>query len=93
MLIQLSHLFLPFIPLRPTLPPHPPAFSHLSSYPWVIYILWLLQFPYYSQPLPVYFVPTIYTSSSLYVFPHSPPSLPLLIILHVISISVYLFLF
>ena len=37
MLLLLSHFFLPFIPLCPP-PPLPPAFPHLISYPWVVYI-------------------------------------------------------
>ena len=37
MLLQLSHFFLPFIPLC-LAPTFPPAFPHLSSCPWVIHI-------------------------------------------------------
>ena len=43
--------------------------------------------------LPVYFLPTIYATYSLCLSPLSPPPAPLLVILHVISISVVLFLF
>ena len=43
--------------------------------------------------LEVYFLPTIYATQSLYLSPLSPPPTPLLITLHVISISVVLFLF
>ena len=37
MLLQLSHFFLPSIPLHPV-PPLLPAFCHLSSCPWVVHI-------------------------------------------------------
>ena len=37
MLLQLSHFFLPFIPLHPA-PHFPPAFPHFSSWPWVVHI-------------------------------------------------------
>ena len=38
MLLQASHFFLPIIPLHPVPHPFPPAFPHLSSYPWVIHV-------------------------------------------------------
>ena len=40
-----------------------------------------------------YFPPIIYAIYSLYLSPLSPPPIPILINLHVISISVVLFLF
>ena len=46
-----------------------------------------------SNILSVYFLPTIYATFSLYISSLSPPPTPLLITLHVISISVVLFLF
>ena len=73
--------------------------SHLHSLALVhvhgsyLKVLWLLHFLYYPYPPPVYCVPTIYATYSLYLFPLSPPPTPLLITLHVISISVILFLF
>ena len=86
MLLQLSQ-FPPFTPLRPAHPlPH--TFPPFSSCPWsYILVLWVLHFLYNSYPPPVYFLPTTYASYSLYLFPHSPPSLSPLITLHMISIS------
>ena len=46
-----------------------------------------------SYPPPVCFLPTIYATYSLYLSPLSPRPTPLLTTLHVISISVVLFLF
>ena len=92
MLLQLSH-FPPFTPLHPahTLPP---TFPRYSSCPWVILISSLAStFPTLFLPSPVYFLPTIYATYSLYLSPLSPPPTPLLITLHVSSISVVLFLF
>ena len=86
-----------FLPLHstPSCPhPFPPTFPPYSSCPWVIIeVLWLLHFLYYSYPPPVYFLPTIYATYSLYLSPLYPTPTPLLITLHVISISVVLFLF
>ena len=92
MLLQLSHLP-PFTPLHPA---HclPPTFPPYSSCPWIIHISSLAStFPILFLPPPVYFLPTIYATYSLYLFPLSPPPTPLLTTLHVISISVILFLF
>ena len=92
MLLHLSH-FPSFTPLHPahSLPPTFPPIVHVhGSY---ISILWLLHFLHYSYPPPAYFLPTSYVTSSLYLSPLSPPPTPLLITLHVISISVVLFLF
>ena len=50
-------------------------------------------FPVLFLTSPVYFGPNNYASYSLYLFPHCPPASSLLITLHVISISVILFLF
>ena len=85
----------PFPPLHSILPtpflPHSPTIVHVhGSY---LQVLWLLHFLHYSSPLPVYFPPIIYAIYSLYLSPLSPPPNPLLITLHVISISVVLFLF
>ena len=77
-------------------PPHPvhhlpPTFLPFSSCPWVIHISSLAStFPILFLPSPVYFLPTIYATYSLYLSPLSPPPTPLLITLHVISISVIL---
>ena len=93
MLLHLSHFFLPFIPIRPA-PPLPPAFpTPLGHIHGSYKILWLLHLLYYSSPLPVFLVPTIYASYSLYLFPHSSRFPSSLITLHLISISVILFLF
>ena len=76
MLLQLSHFppFIPFCPATPLPPAFLPTLVHVhGSY---IQVLWLLHFLYYSQPPPVYFVPTIYTTYSLYLFPFSPPPPP-----------------
>ena len=55
MLLQLSHFFLPFIPL------HPIPFPHLSSCPWMIYISSL------ASPFPILFL----TSPCLFCTYHS----------------------
>ena len=92
MLLQLSHS--PALtPLHPA-HPLPPTFPSCSSYPWVILISSLAStFPILCLPSPVYFLPTIYANYSLYLSPLSPLPIALLITLHVISISVVLFLF
>ena len=88
MLLQLPHFFLSLHPA----PPIPPSFPHLGSCPWVIHISYLAStFPILFLTSSIYFVPTNY--ASYYLFPHSPHSSSPLIILHVISISVILFLF
>ena len=72
---------------------HQQSLSLFSSCPWVIHISSLASlFPilFFTSP---YFVFTIYASYFLYLFPHYPTSPSLLITLHVISISVILFLF
>ena len=84
--------FLPFIPLH-LVPPFLPSFPHLSSCPWFIHISSLASlFPILFLNSP-YFVPTIYASYSLSLFPHPLPSLSPLITLIVISIAVNPFLF
>ena len=93
MLLKLSQFFSPLFPstLYPISHHHSPNLVHVhGSY---IQVIWLLYFPYQSLPSPVYFVPTIYASYSLYPVPHSPISPSLLITLHVISICVNLFPF
>ena len=87
MLLQLPHIFLPFIPLCPA-PLLPLAFPHLSSCPWVIHISSLAS-PF---PNPIYFGPPVYASIPC-TFPPTPLSPSLLMILHMISISVIPFLF
>ena len=54
--------------------PHSPSLVYVhGSY----IFLWLLHFPYYSYPPPVYFIPIIYASYSLYLLPlFSPLHLP-----------------
>ena len=78
MLLQLSHFprftqLHPAHPLPPTLPPY-------SSCPWVILISSLAStFPTLFYPPPVYFLPTIYVTYSLYLPPppsHSPVDNP-----------------
>ena len=94
--IDYAIIVVPFSPhySSPPCTPLLPSFPPFSSRPWVIHIHSLAStFPNYSYPLPVYFLPAIYATYSLYLFPLSPPPTPLLIILHVISISVILFLF
>ena len=69
MLLQLSHFFSPLYSPPPCMP-LPPSFPHLSSCPWVIYISSLASpFPILFLTSPVYFVPTIYASYSLDLFP------------------------
>ena len=90
LLLQLSPPSLCSILPTPSLPHSPPIVHVHGSY---LQVLWLLHFLYYSYPPPVYFLPTIYATYSLYLSSHSPPPTPLLITLHVISISMVLFLF
>ena len=92
MLLQLSHVP-PSLPSALYTPSHPhsPLFS---SCPWVIHIKFFdFYISYTILTLPLYFLSSIYATYSLYLFPLSPPSTPLLITLHLISISVVLFLF
>ena len=88
MLLQLSHFPPPLTSLPPAhpLPPTLPPIAHVhGSYPQVPGF-------YISYPPPVYFPPIIYATYSLHLSPHSPPPAPLLTTLHVISISMVLFL-
>ena len=85
--------FLLFIPLH-LVTPLPPSFPHLSSCPWVIHI------SSWASPFHTLFltIPCLLTTYHIgFLFPVLPPpfssSLSLLITLHVISISVNLFLF
>ena len=89
MLLQLSHS--PhFTPLHPA-HPLPPTFPPYSSGPWVILISSLAStFPTLFLPSPCLFT----TYHLCYLFSVlSPPPTPLLTTLHVISISMVLFLF
>ena len=74
MLLQLSHFFLPFIPLH-LVPCLPPSFPHLSSCPWVIHISSL------ASPFPILFLtsPCLFCTYHLcYLFPVLfPPLFPL----------------
>ena len=91
MLLQLSHCLPPsFIPLCPA-HPLPPVFPSLPC-AWVVHISSLASpFPIRYLAYPVYFLPTIYATYYLYLFPFFPPCH--LMTLHVVSISVILFLF
>ena len=92
MLLHLSH-FRPFTQLHPA---HslPPTFPPYSSCSWVILISSLAStFPTLFLPSPCLF--STYHLCYLFsvLFPPSPPPTPLLTTLHVISISMVLFLF
>ena len=64
-------LVLLIIPLHPA-HPIPPTFPSFSSCPWVIHISSLVStFPTLFLPSP-YFLPIIYATYSLYLFPLSP---------------------
>ena len=92
MLLQLSH-FRPFTQLH-LAQPLPPTFPPYSSCPWVILITSLAStFPTLFLPSPCLF--STYHLCYLFSvpFPPSPPPTPLLTTLHVISISIVLFLF
>ena len=84
----------PFPPLH-SIASCPPPPSHLPSLEFMSmgHAYKFFGFLHYSYPPPVYFPPIIYAIYSLYLSPLSPPPNPLLITLHVISISVVLFLF
>ena len=70
MLLQLSHFFLPFIPLHPV-PSLPPSFPYLSSCPQVIHISSL------TSPFPILFLtsPCLFCTYHL-CFLFSVPFLP-----------------
>ena len=89
MLLQLQHLP-PSLHPAYRLPIFTPIVHVHGSY---LQVVRLPHFLHYSYPPPVYFPPIIYATYSLYLSPHSLPLTPLLITLHVISISVVLFLF
>ena len=72
MLLQFSQYF-PFIPPPPSML-RPSSIPPLSSCPWVVHTSSLSSlFPIPFLSLPVYFMPTNYTSSSLYLFPLISP--------------------
>ena len=90
MLLQLSHSPPPLHPAHPL----PPKFPPYSSCPWVILISSLAStFPTPFLPSPCLF--STYHLCYLFSVPFSPspPPTPLLTTLHVISISMVLFLF
>ena len=91
MLLQLSH-FHPFTQLHPA-HPVPPTFPTYSSCPWVILMSSLAStFPTLFLPSPCLF--STYHLCYLFSLPSPPPPpTPLLTTLHVISISMVLFLF
>ena len=92
MLLQLSH-FRPFTQLHPA-HPLPPTFPPYSSCAWVILISSLaFTFPILFLPSPCLFSPYHLCYLFYVPFPLPLPPNPLLITLHVISISVVLFLF
>ena len=96
MFIDYAITVVPFPPFTPVHPAHllPPTFLPYSSCPWFIHTCSLAStFPILFLPSPAYFPPTIYATYSLYLFLLSSPPTPLLITLHVISISVLLFPF
>ena len=68
-------LVVPFPPLYspPPCTPPPTYIPPFSSCPWVILISSL------ASTFPIYFLPTIYATYSLYLSPLSPPPTPLLI--------------
>ena len=77
MLLQLSHSFFSLFSPSTQYPHFLQHSPHLSSCPWITHISSL------ASPLPmlfltssVYFVPAIYTSYSLYLFPHLPLPCP-----------------
>ena len=53
MLLQLSHFFLPFMPLCPAAASHQPSLPPLSSYPWV------LQMSFFASPFPILFLTSL----------------------------------
>ena len=70
MLLQLSHFFLPFIPLRAA-HPLPPSFPQLTSCSWVIHVSFL------ASPFPILFLtsPCLFSTYHLcYLFPVPLPS-------------------
>ena len=91
MLLQLSHFHPHLTPLHPA-DPLPPTFPPYSSCPWVILISSLAStFPTLFLPSPCLF--STYHLRYLFSVPSPLPPTPLLITLHVISMSVVLFLF
>ena len=93
MLLQLTHFFSPLNPPPPSTP-IPSSIPPLSSFPWVVHINSLAStFPILFFPSPCLF--STYHWCYLFSVPFhlSPRPTPLLITLHVISISVVLFLF
>ena len=92
-MLLVAPFFSPLYRLQPCTPP-PTSIPHLSSCPWLVHISSLAStFPTLFLPSPCLFS-THHLCFLLSVpFPPSPPPTPLLITLHVISISVVLFLF
>ena len=93
-LLQLSHILLTFILLHAAAPLPQASLPPISSCPWVTHRSSLAsQFPILFFTSLRLFLPAICASYSLFLFPHSSPIPTLLVTLHVISISVILFLF
>ena len=86
----------PFHPLYPP-PPSAPCPTHipppyfLPMGPTYKFFAFSISYTILTLPLSICYLPFVLLI--LYLFPHSPPSHSLLITLHVISISVNLFLF
>ena len=94
--IDYAIIVVPFPPLHSTLsctlpPSHIPPLQFMSMGHTYKFFGFYISCTILTLPL-VYFLPIIYATYSLYLSPLSPPPTPL-ITLHVISISVTLFLF
>ena len=97
-----------FIDYAITVVPFPPLYSLPSCTPTPIHIPPLqfismgrtykffgfyISYTILNLPLSIFYLPSIYATFYLYLFPLSPPAISPLITLHVISISVFLFMF
>ena len=92
MLLQFSQLP-PLSPLHPA-PPTPPASPHLSSCPWVVHISSLSSVSYtiFDLSPSILCLPTVFLIPCTFLFLLFPSPSPLTT-LHVMSISLILFLF
>ena len=92
--IEYAITVVPFPPPLHSILPPPPKFPPYSSCPWVILINSLAStFPTLFLPSPCLFSTCHLCYLFSVPFPPSPPPTPLLTTLHVISISMVLFLF